>query len=156
MILKACSTLEQFQHNVEIQHPLSGAATIQNSKFHIFYSIFHVVYSKYSQFVFLSYHVCVQVTCQTFRVSWLMFYVSCSYYKYLKFFLAPISCFMFIFYEILFQVWWSALLKYKCATQEGGWIGNLKNNLANPHNKQSNALIKIESNKFNKGTIIKE
>ena len=47
-------------------------------------------------------------------------------------------------------------VKYKCATQEGGWIGNLKINLANPHNKQSNALIKIESNKFNKGTIIKE
>ena len=46
-------------------------------------------------------------------------------------------------------------MKYKCATQEGGWIGNLKIILANPHNKQSNVLIKIESNKFNKGTIIK-
>ena len=39
-------------------------------------------------------------------------------------------------------------VKYKCATQEGGWIGNLKIILANPHNKQSNVLIKIESNKF--------
>ena len=46
-------------------------------------------------------------------------------------------------------------MKYKCATQEGGWIGNLKIILANPHNKQSNVLIKIESNKFNKNTIIK-
>ena len=39
-------------------------------------------------------------------------------------------------------------LKYEYATQEGGWIGNLKIILANPHNKQSNVLIKIESNKF--------
>ena len=27
-----------------------------------------------------------------------------------------------------------SILKYKCATQEGGWIGNLKIILANPHN----------------------
>ena len=47
-------------------------------------------------------------------------------------------------------------MKYKCATQEGGWIEILKIILANLHNKQSNVLIKIESNKFNQSTIIKE
>ena len=47
-------------------------------------------------------------------------------------------------------------MKYKYATQEGGWIGILKIILANPHNEQSNVLIKIESNKFNQSTIIKE
>ena len=39
-------------------------------------------------------------------------------------------------------------MKYECATQEGGRIGNLKIILTNSHNKQSNVLIKIESNKF--------
>ena len=47
-------------------------------------------------------------------------------------------------------------LKYKCVIQEGGWIGILKVILANPHNKQYNVLIKIESNKFNKSTITNE
>ena len=43
---------------------------------------------------------------------------------------------------------WNLGVKYECATQDGGWIGNLKIILVNPHNKQSNVLIKIESNKF--------
>ena len=47
-------------------------------------------------------------------------------------------------------------MKYKCATQEGGELEFLKNILTNPHNKQFNDLIKIESNKFNKSTITNE
>lgn len=47
-------------------------------------------------------------------------------------------------------------MKYKYATQEGGWIEILKLILENPHNKQSNVLIKIESDKFNKSTITNE